>query len=189
MNANPAPRYRFSHHDRIQIHGIAYVGNRCDRHGYTLRRADDMEVAEAFGFEEVHEWLQSGEMVHEPDFFRAGAAQILLVRPIAFPADVSTLRRLVGEIVRNHAELEADPSIDADEFLHRLCHASGGAFGLAVCLTRDAVAQTLRQNEPSVTAQHFAAAYADVAPTKAPNLFSAADWAGIRTWYRNAEEE
>ena len=76
MKTAPAPQYRFSHHDRLRIRGIAYVGNRFDRRGYTFRRADDMGMAEAFTFEEVHALLQSGEMVHEPDFFRAGSAAL-----------------------------------------------------------------------------------------------------------------
>lgn len=114
---------------------------------------------------------------------------ILLVEPIAFPADAPTLRRLIVEIVRNHAGMEISPSIDTDEFLHRLCQASGNAFGLAVCLTRDAVAKALDQGDQSVEARHFAAAYASVARNGAPNIFTAEDWTAVRTWYRKPKEE
>lgn len=78
---------------------------------------------------------------------------------LSFEQDVQVVKDTVALI------LQAVPGIDGsklctDEFVHRLIHATFGAFGILIEFIQDAVCECIGSGETTLTAMHFADVYA-----------------------------
>lgn len=99
--------------------------------------------------------------------------------------NVESVKKIVMRIVEVHADLEANPDIMDSKFIARLIHATGGAFGTCIELTRTAVSRVLHANaktgsSSAVTSIHFANAYQTVSACEDDqNIFTAKDWTAI----------
>jgi hypothetical protein len=104
-------------------------------------------------------------------------------RPVTFPASVDMVRdRLLRVIVETDAAMRLG-DLASDEFIHRLCHAAGGAFGVAVDLTRSAVLTAIDRSDfdGAILIEDFAAAYAtERGCERSENVFLAPNWHEIR---------
>jgi len=95
-------------------------------------------------------------------------------------------------VVTDHAGLELADFLGGD-FPDRVIHATGGCFGSVVHLIRLAVENALLKDTGIVTAENFAAAYAEMSgcsPTN--NIFTARDWTSMTEGsarVRDEEEE
>jgi hypothetical protein len=107
-------------------------------------------VPELAGF--LHQSGQTNRQLKE-------RSKIVELRRMTFPEDVPTMRKIVHKIVTVEAGLVADPEILSEEFVHRLMHASCGAFGSMIQTTRHVCEIALRQKATSVGSAVFASAY------------------------------
>lgn len=103
--------------------------------------------------------------------------------PLRFPGSTELIRRLLlGTIVESDAGMVLG-DLATDEFIHRLCHATGGAFGVVVDLIRSAVLQATERPgfDGSVRIDDFAAAYAaEKGCERSENVFLSPDWHEIQ---------
>jgi hypothetical protein len=113
---------------------------------------------------------------------------------LKFPQNIGLLRKIVRGVVEDHAGMRLD-SLDSDEFLHRLCRATEGAFGSTIALTRLAVLEAFDRGETAglVRIRDFAKAYAAERGCEASqNIFLAKNWHEIepsRSRMRDAAED
>jgi hypothetical protein len=102
---------------------------------------------------------------------------------VRFPEHTTPLRAMVTTMIERHAGLAVGDLL-TDEFIHRLCHAATGAFGLLMTLTYDAISRALETPSRQIlTIGDFATAYAATtgcAPDQ--NIFTAPDWHLIDRW-------
>ena len=103
--------------------------------------------------------------------------------PLTFPGSTDLLRdRILPSMVRDAAKLRLDDFV-TDEFIHRLCHATDGAFGVVIDLTKSAILHSASRDDSDgiVRLSDFAAAYAaERGCESADNVFLAANWHEIR---------
>lgn len=98
---------------------------------------------------------------------------------LSFPNHVRHMRRGVMAIIEKHAAMTADPAIATDEFIHRLCHAAEGAFGVVLSLAKDAVTEAVSREDFNgiVRVADFAYAYEmerNCEPSQ--NIFTVDNW-------------
>ena len=103
--------------------------------------------------------------------------------PLTFPDSTDLLRnRILPSMVRDVAKLRLDDFV-TDEFIHRLCHATGGAFGVVIDLTKSAILHSVSRpdSDDLVRLLDFAAAYAaERGCDSTENVFLARNWHEIR---------
>lgn len=108
-------------------------------------------------------------------------SKVVELRRMTFPEDLPVMRKIVEKIVTTEAMLTADPDVLSDEFVHRLMHASCGAFGSIIQTTRHTCEIALRRKMEVVGPREFASAYAlESGCRPSQNIFTAGDkWKDI----------
>ena len=99
--------------------------------------------------------------------------------PLAFPEHAKLVRACVGRIIESDAGLKPEGVLE-DEVLHRLIHASEGAFGTLIQFVRAAAENMLRSGGDAVNPASFARAYRLL--TGCPdsqNVFLVEDWLSV----------
>jgi len=102
-------------------------------------------------------------------------------------SEISMLTEIVRRIVEVDAEMIADEAILSSNFIARLLHATDGAFGTCIELTRTTVSRILRKSasapddrKATVGVHHFEQAYATFSACPADeNIFTAKNWTTI----------
>lgn len=108
-------------------------------------------------------------------------SKVIEFRRMTFPQDIPVMRKIVNKIITVEAGLVPDPEIISEEFIHRLMHASCGAFGSMIQTTRHTCEIALRRKAESVGAKEFASAYAlESGCRPSQNIFTAGEkWKDI----------
>jgi hypothetical protein len=107
--------------------------------------------------------------------------------PLVFPGSAGLIRNaLLTTIVETDAGMRLG-DLATDEFIHRLCHATGGALGVVIDLIRSAVLQAAERTDfsGSILVGDFAAAYAaERNCERSENVFLSPRWHEI--WPENS---
>jgi hypothetical protein len=123
-----------------------------------------------------------GQFVHlagDADGQLKGRSNLVEMRPLSYPDDMATVRKIMLKIVTKDAKL-IGVDLEEDEFIHRLMHACNGAFGLIIQLIRAACEHSLRLNIETVAPTNFAYAYALASGCRqAQNIFTVEAWQNI----------
>ncbi|KJF66395.1 ATP-binding protein [Rhizobium nepotum] len=129
-------------------------------------------VPELAGF--LHQSGQTNRQLKE-------RSKVIEFRPMTFPEDIPIMTKIVNKIVTVEASLKADPVILSEEFVHRLLHASCGAFGSMIQTTRHVCEVALRRGAETVGPELFASAYAlESGCRPSQNIFTAKEnWKDI----------
>ncbi|WP_373413840.1 TniB family NTP-binding protein [Ensifer aridi] len=107
-----------------------------------------------------------------------GRSNLVELRPLSYPEDVKSIRKIVLKIVTKDAAL-IPVDLEGDEFIHRLIHACNGAFGLIIQLVRAACEHSLRTKATTVDVGSFAFAYSLGGCRPSQNIFTAEAWQTI----------
>lgn len=103
--------------------------------------------------------------------------------PLVYPGSAELIRSvLLTTIVETDAGMRLD-NLATDEFIHRLCHATGGALGVVVDLIRSAVLHAAERPkfDGAILISDFAAAYAaERNCERSQNVFLSPRWHDIR---------
>ncbi|MFJ1308322.1 AAA family ATPase [Agrobacterium sp. P15N1-A] len=129
-------------------------------------------VPELAGF--LHQSGQTNRQLKE-------RSKVIEFRRMTFPEDIPVMTKVVNKIVTVEASLKADPVILSEEFVHRLLHASCGAFGSMIQTTRHVCEVALRRGAETVGPELFASAYAlESGCRPSQNIFTAKEnWKDI----------
>jgi len=99
--------------------------------------------------------------------------------PITFPGSARLIRTvLLPSLIEEDAGMRIG-DLATDEFVHRLCHASAGAFGVAADLVRSAVLNAIDRKDfdGSIQLVDFGAAYAaERGCERSENIFLVQNW-------------
>lgn len=108
-------------------------------------------------------------------------SKVIELRKMTFPEDIVVMTKIVEKIISVEAGLIPDPNVLLVEFIHRLLHASSGAFGSMIQTTRHTCEIALRRDSGIVGADTFAAAYAFESGCRpSQNIFTAKErWLDI----------
>lgn len=108
-------------------------------------------------------------------------SKVIEFRRMTFPEDISIMTKIIKKIVTAEAGLAPDPMILSEEFVHRLLHASCGAFGSMIQTTRHVCEIALRRGSETVGPDVFASAYAlESGCRPSQNIFTAVEnWKDI----------
>lgn len=87
-------------------------------------------------------------------------SKVIEFRRMTFPEDIPVMTKIVNKVVHVEAGLKPEPAILREEFVHRLLHASSGAFGSMIQTTRHACEIALRRGSATLGLDAFASAYA-----------------------------
>lgn len=102
-------------------------------------------------------------------------SKVIELRRMSFPEDIPIMTKIVNKIITVEACLVAHRDVLSDEFVHRLMHASCGAFGSMIQTTRHSCEIALRRKSENVGPKEFAAAYAlESGCRPSQNIFTAA---------------
>ena len=103
--------------------------------------------------------------------------RIVRFEPMTRGADTKRLKRAVEGVITVHAEMQAADAVLTDEFLHRLMHATGGAFGTSIQITREAIFIALRAGREQVLPEDFILFYGRASGCRPDeNVFTAPNW-------------
>lgn len=103
--------------------------------------------------------------------------RIVRFEPLKRGQDTKRLKRAVEGVITVHAEMQAADAVLTDEFIHRVLHATCGAFGTAIQFTREAIFIALRAGREQVLPDDFGLFYQRASGCKADeNIFEASNW-------------
>lgn len=108
-------------------------------------------------------------------------SKVIELRRVTFPEDIVVMTKIVEKIITVEAGLVPDPAVLLVEFIHRLLHASSGAFGSMIQTSRHTCEISLRRGSGVVGVDAFAAAYAlESGCRPSQNIFTAKEgWLDI----------
>lgn len=102
---------------------------------------------------------------------------VLPFLPLKPGGGTKRLKRAVEGVVTVHAEMQTAEVILTDEFVNRLMHATCGAFGTAIQVTREAIFIALRAGREQLLPEDFVQFYATASGCKPDeNVFTAPNW-------------
>jgi Cdc6-like AAA superfamily ATPase len=115
----------------------------------------------------------------EKDLQLKNRSTIIELKKMTFPHDVKTMKAIMVNIIGEQAGLKYRGVSEA-QFIHRQIHASQGAFGSMIQMIRSACEQAIRNDDDTVTPEHFAAAYSMFSGCRpAQNIFLEDNWQAI----------
>ncbi|TWB54246.1 ATP-binding protein [Nitrospirillum viridazoti] len=104
--------------------------------------------------------------------------------PSFTPRNTALIRQTIDALIRDHAGIDMTKEIGAEDFAERLCHAAGGAYGIMIDLTKEAVINAFDRDgaQATVGLQDYAQVYKRKRSsiTREENIFLVDEWWGIQ---------
>jgi hypothetical protein len=116
------------------------------------------------------------------DFQFQRRKRVIRLSDLEFPLHAQVIRWILENIVLKRAGMTLAAELTEDEFVHRLCYAGCGRFGMIVTLVRNALEEALSEKlaEGPVAIRHFATSYSALTGCEpAQNVFIAEQWEKI----------
>ncbi|TCQ04722.1 TniB protein [Rhizobium sp. PP-F2F-G36] len=110
----------------------------------------------------------------------ANRALVIRFIPLSLPGDRATIQRVLNEIAVGRCGLRLAAEVNTDDFLGRLCHASGGSYGKIIETVQSACLLVMNKGRSELERRAFAHVYqANSGCLPTDNVFTAARWSEI----------